>query len=93
MKTVKLVAKAIKESEPQVKINRVVIFDSAESEKLQDKRIGIYRKYFGNFIREGTLLNNDGSIDTTMLFDATISNTKETICIAKKFHFTLPIYY
>ena len=33
LQTVELVAKAIKESEPQIMIRRVVIFDSAESEK------------------------------------------------------------
>lgn len=61
LKTVKLVAKAIRESEPQTKIHKVVIFDSVESEKLQNEQIAIYRKYFGDFIREGILLNNDGT--------------------------------
>ena len=78
LKTVELVAKAVKETESQVKIHKVVIFDSAESEKLQDKQIEIYRKYFGNFIREGILLNDDGSIDTTMLLNA-FANGEEKI--------------
>ncbi len=38
LQTVELVAKAIKESEPQIMIRRVVIFDSAESEKLQNEQ-------------------------------------------------------
>lgn len=66
--TVELVAKAVRESEPQIMIHKLVIFDSPESEKLQNEQIEIYRRYFGNFIREGIRINNDGSIDTSMLF-------------------------
>jgi len=66
--TVELVAKAVRESEPQLVIHKLVIFDSLESEKLQNEQIEIYRRYFGNFIREGVKINNDGSIDTSMLF-------------------------
>lgn len=66
--TVELVAKAVRESEPNVKINRVVIFDSAKSEKLQNEQIEIYRRYFGDFVREGIRINDDGSVDSAMLF-------------------------
>ncbi len=78
LQTVELVAKAIKESEPQIMIRRVVIFDSAESEKLQNEQIEIYRKYFGSLVREGIRLNDDGRIDTQLLFEA-FSNKEEKI--------------
>lgn len=78
MNTVELVAKAIRESEPDVKINKVVIFDSKESEKLQNTQIEIYRKYFGDVTREGILLKDDGSIDSTKLFEV-FSNGEEKI--------------
>lgn len=68
LKTVRLVAKAIKEAEPKIRIHKVVIFDSTESEKLQTQQIEIYREYFGDFIRVGIQINSDGSIDATKLF-------------------------
>lgn len=68
LKTVRLVAKAIKEVAPKISIHKVVIFDSTESEKLQNQQIGIYREYFGDFIREGIQINSDGSIDAAKLF-------------------------
>ena len=78
LNTVELVAKAIRESEPDVTINKVVIFDSKESEKLQNTQIEIYRKYFGDVTREGILLKDDGSIDSTKLFEV-FSNGEEKI--------------
>ncbi len=65
--TVELVAKAVKESEPQSIIHKVVILDSPESERLQNEQIAIYRKYFGDIIREGIRINSDGGIDTSKL--------------------------
>ena len=50
--TVELVAKAVKESEPQSIIHKVVILDSPESERLQNEQIAIYRKYFGRARRK-----------------------------------------
>lgn len=76
--TVESVAKAIRESMPQVIIHKIVIFDSTESEKLQNEQIEIYRKYFGNFIREGIQIDTDGSIDTSKLFYA-FANDEEKI--------------
>lgn len=78
LKTVELVAKAIRETETELKIHKVVIFNSAESEKLQNKQIKIYRKYFGECILEGVPLREDGSIDTTYLFRV-FSNAEEKI--------------
>ncbi|NBJ93140.1 hypothetical protein [Parablautia muri] len=76
--TVELVAKAVREAEPQIMIHKVVIFDSPESEKLQNEQVEIYRKYFGNFIREGVRINPDGSIDTLLLFHV-FANDEEKI--------------
>ena len=78
LKTVELVAKAIRETEPELKIHKVVIFDSAESEKLQNEQIKIYRKYFGGCICEGIPIEDDGSIDATNLFLA-FSHEEEKI--------------
>ena len=78
LKTVELVAKAIKETETELKIHKVVIFNSTESEKLQNKQIKIYRKYFGECILEGVPLREDGSIDTKYLFGV-FSNAEEKI--------------
>lgn len=66
--TVELVARAVREAEPNANIHKVVIFDSAESEKLQNEQVEIYRRYFGDFIRESIRINDDGSIDTAKLF-------------------------
>lgn len=68
LQTVELVAKAVRGADPQIMIHKVVIFDSPESEKLQNEQVEIYRRYFGNFIREGIRINNDGSIDISLLF-------------------------
>lgn len=78
LKTVELVAKSVKKLNPGVIIERIVIFDSEESEKIQDKQIQIYRKYFGNFIREGVKINSDGSIDIFVLCSV-FSNKQEKI--------------
>lgn len=76
--TVELVAKEVREAEPQIKIQKVVIFDSAESEELQNEQVNIYRKYFGDFVRVGIRINHDGSIDASLLFDV-FANKEEKI--------------
>lgn len=68
LKTVELVAKAVREAEPRIIIHKVVIFDSPESEKFHSEQIEIYKRYFGNFITEAIRINDDGSIDTSLLF-------------------------
>lgn len=78
LKRVKLVARAIKETFPTVDIHKVVIFNSKESEKLQNEQIGIYRRYFGNFIHEGIQLDSDGGVGTSQIF-RTFSNDDEKI--------------
>lgn len=77
--TIELVARAVRESEPQIVIHKVVIFDSPESELLQNQQIEIYRKYFGNFIREGIQINRDGSIEPTMLFHVFANNEEKIV--------------
>lgn len=77
--TVELVAKAVREAEPQVVIHKVVIFDSTESEKLQNEQVEIYRRYFGNFIREGIQIHHDGTVDASMLFRVFSDGDEEKI--------------
>ncbi|MCD8083346.1 MAG: hypothetical protein LUE86_07575 [Clostridiales bacterium] len=67
MRTVELVARTIRETEPDLLITKVVIFDSVASERLQNEQMAIYRKYFGNVIRVGILINEDGTIDENKL--------------------------
>ena len=67
LQTVNLVAKAIKETEADMVIDKLVIFDSEKSEKIQNDQVEIYRKYFGDFVREGVRIEKDGSIPANVL--------------------------
>lgn len=78
LKTVDLVARSVREKEPNVNIDKVVIFNSPASEKIQNQQVDIYKKYFGNFIREGIEIEADGSIDTSMLMNV-FDNKEEKI--------------
>lgn len=91
--TVELVAKAIKESEPQIIIHKVVIFDSLESEKLQNEQIEIYRRYFGNIIREGIQINNDGSIDMSILLHVFANDEEKIVDLSNGRKFTTSLLF
>lgn len=91
--TVELVAKSIKELKPRIIIHKVVIFDSAESERLQNKQVEIYRKYFGNFIREGIQVNSDGSIDTSHLFYVFANDEEKIVDLSNGQKFTSSLLF
>ncbi len=91
--TVEVVAKAVREAEPQVTIHKVVIFDSPESEKLQNEQIEIYRRYFGNFIKEAIRINEDGSIDTSLLFYVFANDEEKIVDLSNGQKFTSSLLF
>ena len=91
--TVELVARSVREAEPQISIHKVVIFDSPESEKLQNEQVEIYRRYFGNFIREGIRLNHDGSIDTSSLFYVFANEEEKIVDLSNGQKFTSSLLF